>query len=83
MPESGAVLITKGENYKENFQNLQDNVLQYVVSNHNKLVDLAPLIRKIEDVDLTNKEPGPPTGPGRKVSLRIAKKRCNNQLKKH
>ena len=82
MPEVGALIETKEENYKESFQNLQENVLQYVVENYKKGVDLAPLIRKLEDVDLSRKELGPPTGPGRKGASDINKRRYNIQLKK-
>ena len=38
-------------------------------------MDLAPLFRKLEDVDLTIKEPGPPTGHGNEGAPDIAKKR--------
>ena len=62
MTESGAVLRIKDKNYKENFQNMQENMLQYVVVYYNKGVELAPLIRKLEDMYLSIKEPGPPTG---------------------
>ena len=55
MPEVGAVLGTKGENSKESFQNLQESVLQYVVENYKKGVDLEPLVRKLEDIDLSSK----------------------------
>ena len=47
MPEVGAVLGTKDKNYKESFQNLQECVLNYVVENYKKGVDLAPLIKKL------------------------------------
>ena len=77
----GAVIGTKGENYKESFQILQENELQYVVANHKKGVDLSPLIRKLEDVDLSSKEPGPPTGHRSKGSSNISKKRYEIQLK--
>ena len=33
VPEAGAVIVTKDENYKKSFQNLQKNVLQYIVVN--------------------------------------------------
>ena len=36
VPEVGTVLRTKNKNYKESFQNLQDNVLQYVVKHYKK-----------------------------------------------
>ena len=52
MPEVVIVLGTKDENHKESFQNLQECVLQYVVTNYKKGVYLEPLIRKLEDVDL-------------------------------
>ena len=64
MPEVGAVLGTKDENYKESFQNLQECVLQHVMENYKKWVDLVPLIRKLEDVELSSKEPEAPTGTG-------------------
>ena len=54
VPEVGTVLGTKDENYKESYQNLQDCVLQYVVENYKKGVDLAPLISRLEDVDLSS-----------------------------
>ena len=73
--EVGAVLRTKDDNYNETFQNLQECVLQYVVENYKKGVDLAPLIRKLEDVDLSSKEPTTPTGPGKRAPTEIAKKR--------
>ena len=47
VPEVGAVLGTKDKNYKESFQNLQECVLNYVVENYKKGVDLAPLIKKL------------------------------------
>ena len=61
LPKVGAVLGTKTKNYKERFHNLQENLLQHVVATHTKGADLAPLITKLEDVDLSSKEPGPPT----------------------
>ena len=62
-----SVLGTKDKNYKEIIQNLQENVLQHEVENYYKGVDLAPLTSKLEDVDLTNNELGPPTGSGSKL----------------
>ena len=56
------MLGTKDENYKESYQNLLECVLQYVVANCKKVVDLAPLIRKLEDVDLSSNELTAPTG---------------------
>ena len=50
MPKVGAVLKTKDGNRKENFQSLQENVLQCVVKNYKKWVDLATLTRKLEDL---------------------------------
>ena len=47
MPEVGAVIRTKDENHKESFQNLQECVLQYVVENYKKGVDLDTLVRKL------------------------------------
>ena len=47
MPEVGAVLGTKYENFNEIFQNLQYSAFQYVVKNYKKGVYLAPLIRKL------------------------------------
>ena len=64
VPEVGAVLRNKDENYKESFQNLQECVLQHVMENYKKWVDLVPLIRKLEDVELSSKEPEAPTGTG-------------------
>ena len=46
-------------------------------------MDLAPFIKKLKDVDLTRKEPAPPTGPGIKGDFYIAKKRYDIQLKEH
>ena len=58
------MLRKKGDNYKQILQNFQDFVLQYGVKNYKKGVDLAPLIRKLEDVDLSSKEQISPTGTG-------------------
>ena len=80
--EVGAVLRTKDDNYNETFQNLQECVLQYVVENYKKGVDLAPLIRKLEDVDLSSKEPTTPTGPRKRAPTEIAKKRYEFELEK-
>ena len=57
MPKVGAVLCTKEENYKEILQNVQECVLQYMIEIYKKGVYLAPLTRKLEDVDLSSKEP--------------------------
>ena len=75
MAKVGAVLGTKDENYKESFQNLQMIVLQYVVENYIKGVNLAPLINTVKEVDLTSKEPGPPTVFGSKGASDVTKKR--------
>ena len=74
MPEVGTVLGTKDENYKESFQNLQECVLQYVVANYKKLVDLTPLIMKLEGVDLSSKEPTAPTEIRNRAPIEIARK---------
>ena len=57
-------------------------MLQYVVANDKKGADPAPIIGKLEDVELSRKEPGPPTGPGSKGASDIAKKRHEVQLEK-
>ena len=67
MPEVGAVIIKKDEKYEESFQNLQENVLQYVVTIDRKGADPAPIIGKLEDLDISIKEPGPHTVPVGKV----------------
>ena len=54
--EVGSVLRTKEEKYKESFQNLQENVLQHVLENDKKGGDLALLIRKPGDVEISSKE---------------------------
>ena len=81
MPEVGTVLRTKYENYKESFQNLQEYVLQYLVAKYKKGVDLAPLTRKLEDVDISSKEPTATTGTGNRDPTEIAKKRYELELK--
>ena len=83
MPEVGAVLRTKGENYKESFQNLQECVLQYVVSIYKKGEDILPLNRKIEDFDQSSKKPTAPTGTGTRAPTEISKKRYELELEKH
>ena len=55
VPGFGAVLGTKDKNYRETFQSLQENVLQYVIANYNKGVNLTPLIRKLEYMGLSRK----------------------------
>ena len=47
VPEFGAVLVTKDDHYKESFQKFQECVLQYVVENYKKGVDLDTLVRKL------------------------------------
>ena len=73
MPEVVAVLWIKDENLKDIFQNLQESVLQYVVVNYKKGLDLAPLVRRLEDVDISSKEPTVPTGTGNNGPTEIAK----------
>ena len=51
------MLSTKDDNFKESFQNLQESLLQYMVENYKKRVYLAPLTNKLEDVELSIKEP--------------------------
>ena len=80
MPENGAVLDTKYENYKESLQNLQECVFPYVVVNYKKGVDLEPLIRKLEDVDISIKEPTAPTVTGNRAPPEISKTRYELEL---
>ena len=47
LPEVGAVLGTRDNNFKESFQNLQEGVLQYVLAIYKKGLDIAPLVRKL------------------------------------
>ena len=49
--------------------------MQYVAVNYKKGVDLVPLIRKLEDVDLSSKEPIGPTVTGTGSIKEITKKR--------
>ena len=51
------------------------------MENKRKWVDLAPIISKIEDMDLTSKEPGPPTGTRSKGASNISKKRYKTHKK--
>ena len=74
MPEVGAVLDTKENNFKDIFQNLQEIVLQYVVSNYKKVVDLDTLIIKLEDFYLSSKKPIAPTLTRNRVPTEISKK---------
>ena len=74
------MLGTKAKNYKEIFHNLQENVLQYAVVNYKKGVNLLPLNRELEDVDISRKEPGPTTGPGIKGAFDKANKRYKIQF---
>ena len=55
--------------------------MQYVVENFKKGVDLVPLIRKLEDVELSSKEPIVPTGTGTRAPTEITKKRYELELK--
>ena len=44
-----------------------------MVENCNKEVDISPLIRKLEDVDLSSKKPAAPTGTTNSGPIEIAK----------
>ena len=83
MPEVGAVLGTKDENYKESFQNLQECVLQHVMENYKKWVDLVPLIRKLEDVELSSKEYTAPIETRNKDPTEKSKKIYELELKQN
>ena len=83
VPEFGAVLRTKYKNYKEIFQNFHDCVLQYVVVNYNKGVDRMSLIMKLEEVDLSSKEPTAPTGTRNRAPTELSKKRYELELEIH
>ena len=83
VPEVGAVIRTKDENHKESFQNLQECVLQYVVENYKKGVDIAPLIRNLENVEESSKEPKAPTGTGNRAPTEISKKIYELEPKRH
>ena len=54
-----------------------------MVENYKKRVYLAPRIRKLDDVDLSSKEPTAPTGTRNKVPTEIYKKIYELELKKH
>ena len=82
MLEVGAVIGTKDTNFKESFQNLQECVLKYVAENYKKGVDLVPLISKLEDFELSSKEPKSSIGNGSKDLTEISKKRYELELKK-
>ena len=58
-------------------------MLQYLVTNYKRVVYLAPLIRKLKDLDLSNKEPRPLKGYVIKGASHKAKKRKEIKLKKH
>ena len=75
-------MVTKAKSYMKSFQNLQEKMLKQPVENYKKGVDLAPLVEKIRDVDLTSKELGLPTVHGSKGALDIAKKINDIQFKK-
>ena len=57
--------------------------MQFVMENYKKWVDPAPLVRKIEDADLSSKEPIAPTGNGTRDPTEITKKRYELELEKH
>ena len=44
-----------------------------MVVKYKELVDLAPLVRKLEDVHLSSKEPISPTGTGNRDPTEISK----------
>ena len=75
------MLRTKDQNCKEIFLNLHESALQYVVENYKKEVYLEPLIKKLEDVYLSSKEPAATTGTGNKGPIEIAKKIYELELK--
>ena len=74
MPEVGAVLGTKDKNYKDIFQNLQEYALQCLVVKYKKELDIYTLIKKLEDADLSIKEPTAPTGTRNRDPIETAKK---------
>ena len=76
------MLGTKYKNYKEIFKNLQECVLQYALVKYKKGLDIAPLIMKLEDVDISSKEPISPTGTGTRSPTEITKKRYELELEK-
>ena len=53
---------------------MQECLFQYVTTNYKKGVDLVPLIRKLEDVDLSSKEPTSPTGTIYRAPIETDKK---------
>ena len=55
--------------------------MHYVVENYKKGVDLAPLMRKLEVVELSSKEPTAPTGTRNRDPTEISKKRYELELK--
>ena len=60
---------------------MQENSLQYVVTNYKKWVDLSPLIRKIEDVDLSSKKYTAPIETRNKDPTEKSKKIYELELK--
>ena len=56
--------------------------MQYVVGNYKKWLDLALLIRKLEDVDLSSKELISTTVTRTRAPTKIVKKRYKLELKK-
>ena len=48
--------------------------MQYVAENYKKGLDIATIIRKMEDVDLSSKEPISSTGTGTRAPTEITKK---------
>ena len=57
--------------------------MQYVVVGHNKWVNLATIISKLDDVDLSSKELLEPTGTVTRAPTEITKKIYESELEKH
>ena len=81
VPVVGAMIRTKDKNFKESLQNFQESVLQYVMANYKEGVDIATLIRKLEDVDISSEESVEPTGSWKNCPTEISKKRYELELK--
>ena len=52
-----------------------------MVANYKKVEYLEPLIRKLEEVDLSSKEPTAPTGTRNRAPIETAKKRYKLELR--
>ena len=62
--EVGAVIGTKSENRnKDSMTMFQEKISSYVMRTYKKGRDIVPLIKKIEDVDITKWKPTTPTIP--------------------